>query len=127
MVLNLPPVSTVVSLPSNRHQQYIQLADFGLKRLRDRCEQGWEIGRNFRYTGDGGIDGRVLIADKLYLIQAKRYRSHINLQHIRNFHQAIVREKAPGGFFVHTGKTRRYPWICCRSVAISMLPILFNS
>ncbi|WP_375491682.1 restriction endonuclease [uncultured Nostoc sp.] len=28
-------------------------------------KQGWQIQRNFRYTGDGGIDGRVLILGKL--------------------------------------------------------------
>lgn len=36
-------------------------------------EQGWEIERNFRYSGDGDLDGRVTITGKLYLIQAKRY------------------------------------------------------
>ena len=46
------------------------------------CEdQGWEIERNFRYTNDGGIDGRILIYNKLYLIQAKRYKDYINPQH----------------------------------------------
>lgn len=39
------------------------------------------------------------------MIGAKLYRSHINPQHIRNFHRAIG-EEAPGGFFVYTGKTR---------------------
>ncbi len=123
-----------VRLPSNKHQQYIRLADLVLKRLRDRstvvelpealgilrkmnpyafeellltcCQnQSWEIERNFRYSDDGGIDGRVLIAGKLYLIQAKRYSGHINPQHIRNFHRVIQETKATGGFFIHTGKT----------------------
>lgn len=43
--------------------------------------------RNKRYTGDGGIDGRCNINGSDYLIQSKRYKSHIN----------------PA--FVHTGKT----------------------
>ena len=67
--------------------------------------QGWEIERNFKYSGDGRIDGRVLIAGKLYLVQAKRYRGYINPQHIRDFYQVIQEEKAARGFFVHTGKT----------------------
>jgi len=68
-------------------------------------DQGWEIERNFRYTNDGGIDGRILISNNLYLIQAKRYKGYINLQHIQLFHQAIKSEKAAGGFFIHSGKT----------------------
>ncbi len=56
-------------------------------------EQGWEIERNFKYTGDGGLDGRVTIALKLYLVQAKRYRGYINPQHIRDLYQVIQVEK----------------------------------
>ncbi|WP_199192296.1 restriction endonuclease [Chlorogloea sp. CCALA 695] len=40
--------------------------------------QGWKIERNFKYSNDGGLDGRVTIAGRLYLIQAKRYRGYIN-------------------------------------------------
>ncbi len=68
-------------------------------------DQGWQIERNFCYSGDGGVDGRVAIAGKEYLIQAKRYKSHINPGHILEFCQAIEREGAAGGFFLHTGKT----------------------
>ena len=68
-------------------------------------DQGWKIERNFRYTNDGGIDGRILISNNLYLIQAKRYKGYISLQHIQLFHQAIKSEKAAGGFFIHSGKT----------------------
>ncbi len=123
---------TRVRLPSSRHQHYIRLAAQVLKQLRSNevqlpkaiailrqmnpsafeellltcCqEQGWKIQRNFRYTGDGGIDGRVIIAGKLYLIQAKRYRGYINPQHIHKFRQVIQSEEAAGGFFIHTGKT----------------------
>lgn len=45
-------------------------------------ERGWAIERNFHYTNDGGIDGRVTIAGKTYVIQAKRYRGYINPKHI---------------------------------------------
>ncbi|WP_292843294.1 restriction endonuclease [Nostoc sp. NMS8] len=70
-------------------------------------EQGWEIQRNFRYTGDGGIDGRVLILGKLYVIQVKRYANHINAEHIKDFLYCIEHERASGGFFVHSGITGR--------------------
>ncbi|WP_341531992.1 restriction endonuclease (plasmid) [Nostoc sp. UHCC 0302] len=68
-------------------------------------EQGWQIQRNFRYTGDGGVDGRVLILGKLYVIQVKRYANHINAEHIKDFLYCIEGERASGGFFVHTGIT----------------------
>ena len=68
-------------------------------------QQGWQIQRNFRYSNDGGVDGRVLIAEKLYLIQAKRYRGYIKSEHIRDFSNVIQQEGASGGFFIHSGKT----------------------
>ncbi|MBD2450486.1 restriction endonuclease [Nostoc sp. FACHB-152] len=68
-------------------------------------EQGWQIERNLKYSGDGGVDGRVWIADSLYLIQAKRYADYINSQHIQQFQQIIQQRSASGGFFIHTGKT----------------------
>ncbi|EPG3837388.1 restriction endonuclease [Klebsiella pneumoniae] len=45
---------------------------------------GFRTIRNKRYTGDGGIDGQVIIGKYRYLIQAKRYRGHIALQHVRS-------------------------------------------
>ena len=134
VALKSPSVPTRVRLKNKKHQQYIRLAEIVLKRLRDRStivqlpealgilrkmnpyafeellltcchEQGWEIERNFRYSNDGGIDGRVLIAGKLYLVQAKRYKNYINPKHIRDFHRVIEGDKAVGGFFIHTGKT----------------------
>ncbi len=127
-----PPVSARVRLPSSRHQQYIRLADSVLEQLRSgevqlpkalailrkmnpyafeelllTCchEQGWEIERNFKYSNDGGLDGRVTIAGRLYLIQAKRYSGYIKPKHIRDFSKVIQQEEAKGGFFIHTGKT----------------------
>ncbi|MBW4640392.1 MAG: restriction endonuclease [Gloeocapsa sp. UFS-A4-WI-NPMV-4B04] len=55
-------------------------------------------------SNDGGLDGRVLITGKLYLIQAKRYTGHIKSKHIQDFHKVIQHEGAAGGFFIHTGK-----------------------
>lgn len=68
-------------------------------------EQGWQIQPNFRYSGDGGVDGRVLIAGKLYALQAKRYKGYIKPEHIRDFDKVIKHEGAAGGFLIHTGKT----------------------
>lgn len=65
---------------------------------------GHKIKRNHRYTGDGGIDGRVWLDDELHLIQAKRYSGHINASHVRDF-CALVAGKGCKGIFVHTGKT----------------------
>jgi len=69
--------------------------------------RGLRVKRNQRYTGDGGIDGCVWTADgQLHLIQAKRYASHINPQHVRDF-SALLTQRNCKGFFVHTGKTGR--------------------
>lgn len=65
----------------------------------------FHIVRNKRYTGDGGIDGRFYFDDYPFLIQAKRYKSHINPQHIEEFAQKVTVFKAEFGLFIHTGKT----------------------
>lgn len=70
-------------------------------------EKGWRIIRNKRYTGDGGIDGKVIIDKQLFLIQVKRYSNHINPQHLRDFQRVITQQGAIGGLFLHTGKTGR--------------------
>ncbi|WP_420262666.1 restriction endonuclease, partial [Citrobacter portucalensis] len=57
-----------------------------------------------RYTGDGGIDGQVIIGKYRYLIQAKRYRGHIALQHVQEFEKLLKRHNCRG-LFCHTGKT----------------------
>lgn len=148
VALKSPPVSTRVRLKSKRHQRYIRLAALVLEQLRSggvqlpkalgilrkmnpyafeelllTCchEQGWEIERNFRYSNDGGLDGRVTIAGKLYLIQAKRYRGYIKPQHIHDFNQVIKQEKAYGGFFIHSGKTGELANQLLREYQISLL------
>ena len=60
--------------------------------------------RNKRYTGDGGIDGKVRIDGYIYYIQAKRYQDYINLQHVIEFNELCKRFNKQG-FFIHTGKT----------------------
>ena len=80
---------------------------YALEELLLTCchEQRWGIERNFKYSNDDGLDRRVTIAGRLYLIQTKRYRGYINPQHIHDFYKVIQREKAYGGFFIHSGKT----------------------
>lgn len=68
-------------------------------------KNGYTIIRNKRYTGDGGIDGKVVKNGQLYLVQAKRYSTSINPQHVIDFNEAINRVNASGGYFVHTGRT----------------------
>ena len=65
---------------------------------------GHKIKRNKRYSGDGGIDGQVIINNQHYLIQAKRYKNHINPAHVQNFIQ-ICKYRKKRGLFIHTGKT----------------------
>lgn len=147
VALKTSPVARV-RLPSNKHQRYIRLAERVLEQLRSGevqlpkalgilrkmnpyafeellltcCQnQGWQIERNFRYTRDGGIDGRVTIAGRLYLIQAKRYRGYINPKHIHDFYKVIQREKAYGGFFIHSGKTGELAKELLREYGISLL------
>lgn len=66
--------------------------------------KGYSIKRNKRYTGDGGIDGKVIKFGKMYYIQAKRYKDDINWQHVKNFISLCEKDNV-SGFFVHTGKT----------------------
>jgi len=148
LALKQPPAPTRVRLPSLKHQRYIRQADLVLEQLREgevqlpkalailrkmnpyafeelllTCcqEQGWEIERNFKYTGDGGLDGRVTIAGRLYLIQAKRYRGYINPKHIHDFYKVIPQEKASGGFFIHSGRTGELSKELLREYGISLL------
>lgn len=66
--------------------------------------KGYRVIRNKKYTGDGGIDGKVIINNMTYLVQAKRYSSHINKKHIQDFIR-LVESKRVKGFFIHTGRT----------------------
>lgn len=65
---------------------------------------GYEVKRNRRYTGDGGIDGHVIVHGRGAVpVQAKRYSNGINPAHVRAFAEHA---KPVGlGLFIHTGKT----------------------
>ncbi|ENG6110091.1 MULTISPECIES: restriction endonuclease [Serratia] len=66
--------------------------------------RGFTIQRNKRYSGDGGLDGKVWCGDELYLIQAKRYSNLINKRHVLEFIELVERFQCKG-FFCHTGRT----------------------
>jgi restriction system protein len=72
--------------------------------LSSLAELGHGIRRNKRYTGDGGINGQAVINGQKTLIQAKRYKCHIQASHITDF-AAICRRRRTSGLFVHSGKT----------------------
>ncbi|EGK8382452.1 restriction endonuclease [Salmonella enterica] len=66
--------------------------------------QGYAVIRNPSYSGDGGLDGQVIIGAQKYLIQAKRYGRAITPSHITRF-GALLRHHHCQGFFIHTGRT----------------------
>lgn len=66
--------------------------------------KGYKIRRNRRYSGDGGIDGRMSHNGVSYIIQCKRYKGHIHQPDVETFAKICCKKKAKG-FFVHTGKT----------------------
>lgn len=72
-------------------------------------DNGFRVCRNKRYSGDGGIDGRVFKNGEEYYVQCKRYASHIDMQHVRDFVE-LCRKDGKSGLFVHTGKTDRGAW-----------------
>ncbi|MFK5951302.1 MAG: restriction endonuclease [Methylococcales bacterium] len=68
--------------------------------------RGLKVIRSKRYSGDGGVDGRFVMDEKLYLIQAKRYKNHIKKEHMIEFSNIVEKDKkASGGVFIHTGRT----------------------
>lgn len=69
--------------------------------------RGFEVIRNRRYTGDGGIDGRVKIDGQTWLIQAKRYTSYIAVGHVRDFSD-LLNATGARGFFCHRQNARRH-------------------
>ncbi|HHK8230822.1 TPA: restriction endonuclease [Serratia marcescens] len=69
------------------------------------CErQGHPVKRNSSYSGDGGLDGQVIIDGKQYFIQAKRYGRTITPSHIQDFGALLLKSQCEG-FFIHTGRT----------------------
>lgn len=69
-------------------------------------DAGFLVLRSRSYSGDGGIDG-AFWSPQLgwYAVQVKRYRAHIDRQHVRDFANAIRQRGFNGGIFVHTGRS----------------------
>lgn len=65
----------------------------------------YPIRRNHRYSGDGGLDGRVYMDSGWWAIQCKRYQGAVHKAHIEQFREDAIREGCIGGVFLHTGKT----------------------
>lgn len=70
------------------------------------ARRGIAVRRNARYSGDGGIDGRLRLGGERVYLQAKRYRTHIRAGDVRAF-QTLVAEQQVKGIFAHTGRTGR--------------------
>ena len=69
-------------------------------------DAGLFVLRNKRYSGDGGIDGKVwLPGDGWYAVQSKRYGGHVNHQHVAAFGEAICHHGFGAGLFLHTGRS----------------------
>ena len=68
-------------------------------------KKGYQVKRNERYSGDGGVDGHVVINRIAIPVQSKRYAAHIKKQHVAAFEKLLVERNKPYGFFVHTGRT----------------------
>ncbi|MFD2431520.1 restriction endonuclease [Sphingobium scionense] len=66
--------------------------------------RGHKVTRNHRYTGDGGIDGQVVIEGAIWLIQAKRYAGIIRPDHVVAF-QTLCQSRGCRSLFIHTGRT----------------------
>lgn len=67
--------------------------------------KGFLIERGTRYSGDGGLDGKVFKENCWYGIQCKRYKDAIHTAHVERFAQDLTRFGLQKGYFVHTGKT----------------------
>lgn len=65
---------------------------------------GHRVVRSARYSGDGGVDGEVIVNGERILLQMKRYRSAIRPEHVRAFADVCSRRRARG-LFIHAGRT----------------------
>lgn len=71
--------------------------------------KGYKVIRNKKYTGDGGIDGKVVINGNTVLIQAKRYSGAISRIDVSKFGHLCIGENT-SGLFIHTGTTPKSVW-----------------
>lgn len=69
------------------------------------ARRGWVVERNCRYTGDGGLDGKVFQDGDWVGIQCKRYKGAIQSAHVDRFAADLRGFGLSKGYFVHTGRT----------------------
>lgn len=66
--------------------------------------RGHRVVRSRRYSGDGGVDGEVIVSGERLLLQMKRYRSAVRPEHVRDF-AALCAAQRTRGLFIHAGRT----------------------
>lgn len=85
--------------------------------------KGYKIERSKRYSGDGGIDGKIYDKQNNEIfLQAKRYKGHINLQHLKDF-EKLINQKGVQGYFIHTGKTGKFSKEFTNNARLNIIPI----
>ena len=67
--------------------------------------QGLIVERGTRYSGDGGLDGKIFRDNHWIGIQCKRYKAGIKSEHVEQFERDLFRFGMTEGYFVHTGRT----------------------
>ncbi|MBU2750509.1 restriction endonuclease [Acidithiobacillus thiooxidans] len=77
--------------------------------------KGFIVERGTRYSGDGGLDGKVFRDNHWIGIQCKRYKGTIQTAHVEQFARDLSRFGLTEGYFVHTGKT---PLAVRRNIAV---------
>lgn len=69
-------------------------------------DAGLFVLRNPRYSGDGGIDGKVWLPGYGWCaVQSKRYGGHVNHHHVAAFGEVIFHHGFGAGLFLHTGRS----------------------
>ncbi|ADC73285.1 restriction endonuclease (plasmid) [Thioalkalivibrio sp. K90mix] len=67
-------------------------------------EKGYRVERSARYSGDGGVDGRIQMQGVWWNVQSKRYSSAIDPADVQAFADLCEQQQVPG-LFVHSGRT----------------------
>ncbi|WP_215409660.1 restriction endonuclease [Janthinobacterium sp. JC611] len=84
-------------------------------------DAGLFVLRNPRYSGDGGIDGKVWLPGYGWCaVQSKRYGGHVNHHHVAAFGEAICHHGFGAGLFLHTGRSGAavYPHLTTSKVVL---------
>jgi len=67
--------------------------------------RGWIVERGARYSGDGGLDGKIYRDRHWIGVQCKRYKGDIKPAHVEEFARVLQAKGISEGYFVHTGRT----------------------